>query len=253
MTDGKNILIVICFGNGTALSNHICDSIVDSICTDRGGKFSAGIVTSFLFPLGEEKEIAVEIGGRKINTAIDENAEKAESYVIEREFEIMKSLIDSPRWKEAWVRYYQQLYKTAYFYLRRPAFDIASAVRETDVQFASELLNWLQYFSYERGKSESDFEPTTKALQSRNNDCDSRCIMLAAILNQAAIPATVFVSREYSHMIAGVCLKDAGFKIQGDDKEFYLTAETTSRGLSLGKMAADMTDRSKWIDVQLPR
>ena len=253
MNGTKDILIVICFGEKTALSEAICDSIVDSISVDRGGKFCAGIVTSLLYPKGEEKEIALEIEGKKINTAIDENAEKAEQYVIDREFEIMKSFVSSPRWKEAWIRYYQQLYRVAYFYLQRSAFDIATALYENDTQFAKSILSWVQYFDYEHEETGSDYTGATRAIQTKKNDCDSRSVILAAILNQAAIPSTIFVSREYAHMIAGVNLKDAGFKMQGATSDFYLTAETTSRGLSLGKMLAETADRSKWIDVNLPR
>lgn len=253
--DGKNIIIVICFGDGSQLSKMMCDSIVDSVSVDRAGKFSPGIITALLYPQGEEKEIALEIGGKRILTAIDQNAENAEKYVISREFEIMKAFISSPKWKEAWIRYYNQIYRTAYFYLQRPAFDIATVIYQSDTQFSAAILNWLQYFDYERSENanDADFVPATTAIQTKHNDCDSRSIILAAILNQTAVPATVFVSRDYSHMIAGVNLKDAGFKIQGANKDFYLTAETTSKGLSLGRIPADIADRSKWIDIQIPR
>ncbi len=189
-----------------------------------------------------------------MHTSIDGNAENAEKAVIDREFEIMKLYLNSPKWKEAWIRYYQQIYRVSYYYLQRPAFDIATIFYENDTQFAKVLLKWLQYFSYERSNADdADFTPTTTAIQFQKNDCDSRSMIFAAILNQTAIPTTVFVSKEYSHMMAGVNLKDAGLKIQGSDRAWYLTAETTSKNLPLGMMMADMADRSKWIDCVLPK
>ena len=254
LTDAKNIIIAICFGANTPVSKAVCDSIIDSISVDRGTLFSVGIVTSFNYPAIERKDISLTIANKSISTSIDGNAEKAEKSVIDREFEIMKLYINSPKWKEAWIRYYQQLYRVSYYYLQRVSFDVATVLYENDTQFARTILQWLQYFSYERSNSDdADFTPTTTAIQYHKNDCDSRSITLAAILNQCAIPTTVFVSREYSHMMAGINLKDAGLKIQGSDRAWYLTAETTSKGLSLGMMAAEMADRSKWIDCALPR
>ena len=254
LNDARNIITVICFGANTKISQAVCDSIIDSIGVDRGTLFAPGIVSSFNYPALDRKDITVNIEGKAVHTSIDGNAENAEKAVIDREFEIMKLYLNSPKWKEAWIRYYQQIYRVSYYYLQRPAFDIATIFYENDTQFAKVLLKWLQYFSYERSNADdADFTPTTTAIQFQKNDCDSRSMIFAAILNQTAIPTTVFVSKEYSHMMAGVNLKDAGLKIQGSDRAWYLTAETTAKDLPLGMMMADMADRFKWIDCVLPK
>ena len=152
--------------------------------------------------------------------------------------------------------------------VKKVSFDIYTALRETsekkdpknpDAAFAQILLNWVQYFKYERKSStydKADIESIPAILEGGSSDCDGRSLLLMCILKNCSIDACMFLSAQYSHALLGVYFPDKlGQTIKVDDGangKDYLVGETTTKDLTFGLIAADMTDRKNWLPVELP-
>ncbi|MCR5606901.1 MAG: hypothetical protein K6F69_08820 [Treponema sp.] len=253
----KNILLVFCYAAEELNSKKeydldaITESIIDSIAIDNASYLSPGIITSYLFPNKGNKEINLEIEGKTIKTSIDENAKNAENHVIEREYKILEKYVQTAELKEAWQRYYNFIYRTDYAYFRNIAFSLEAELFTTEQEYAQKILYWVQTFKYERLKNIADFTALTEMLEGEGSDCDARSMLIAVILNHAFIPASLMVSSEYSHAMAVLNLPLEGFKFTVNGKN-YLPGETTDKGLTWGKIAADMTDINKWLIINLP-
>jgi hypothetical protein len=127
---------------------------------------------------------------------------------VDREFEVLRRQADSPRWQQAWTRFYRAIHRDSYSRLS----EVASALLRHWSQTASagdlpsQALGWVQSFAYERNFMGSDFvNPVSAALEGRG-DCDSRAMLWAIILEQAGIPAAIMVSAHYSHAMGLVDL-----------------------------------------------
>ena len=236
-------------------SANLILSTIDGLCIDYGSYFSPGLVTSYAFPAGSgEVPVQLDIGGHKIRTALAKNDEEAADYLIEREYEVLTLYAESPAWQEAWKRYYRMVFRDSCDRLRRPAFDIYNAlapacVDETDL--AQRLLDWTQYMSYEREKNNSDFASLPSMLLGGGSDCDSRSMMLAVLLRAMNMDSCLFVSATFSHALAGFVSSHPGHSFPAEGKN-YLMGETTSKGLTWGKVSAEMDDPRQWIAVTFP-
>ena len=238
-------------------------SLLDSIMIDRGSRREAGLITTFAFPKKGNKSIELEIEGEKIKTFMDEDDAEANQFVVDREFAVFKLFIDQQCWKEAWQRFYRLIAKDGIGRLKRPAFDISTALspacndadpENPSAAMAQKLLTWIQGFNYERPSAtpdKADFTNIPATFTGSGSDCDSRSMLLMLLLKNMNIDSCMFISVDYSHAMAGVCLEGKmGQSYTLDEKE-YLFGETTAKNVTLGMIAADMQDRTKWIPVEL--
>ncbi len=259
LPENKGTVAFLCHAPEETFSDceQIIVSVLDSICIDRGSNFEAGIFTQYAFPNESEKKITLDIAGKKINTSIDTVDILASDFVIQREYAILELYANSNLWKEAWQRYYRLIYRDSYKRLENVAFDIYSALspelkrkytENFDTVLVQTLLTWVQGFSYERIPLGTDFAPLPAIISGAGSDCDSRAMLLSVLLDQMNYDTMVFFSPEYSHSLFGINLDAPGARICVDDKS-YLVGETTA-SVSLGQVAQDHADPTKWIHVE---
>lgn len=231
------------------------ESCVDSLGIDRGSYYETGIITAAQFSGNAEiLPITLTIGETRIGTALRENDRAAASALIEREYAVLSMYKKSPRWKQAWQRYYRMIFKDSFHRLNRAAFDIYNALSPSvkdDTELAQKLLTWTQGFSYEREKNSSDFTSLPGMLLGEGSDCDARGMLLSVLLQNMCVDAILFVSADYGHAIAGLVSDHPGQKIQVGTKE-YLTGETTAQNVTWGMIAQSQQDFSKWIAIEPP-
>ncbi len=238
-------------------------SLLDSIMIDRGSRTGPGLITTFAFPQSQEKKITLNIAGKKIQTKIDKDAAEANQFVVDREFAVFSLFVNQDCWKEAWQRFYRMIAKDAMGRVKTAAFDISSALSELsqkndsenpDAALAQLLLTWVQGFNYERPSTtpdRADFTNIPDTLTGKGSDCDSRSMLLMVLYKNLGMDAVMFISVDYSHAMAGICLEGKQGQTFTLDSKDYLFGETTAKDITFGMLPADMQDRSKWIPVEL--
>lgn len=245
-------------------------SILDSVMIDAGSFREPGIITSTFFPRNKAKQITLEINGNKIQTQIDSDDAEANQFVIDREFAVFKFYAENnlPEVFDAWTRFYRLIARDTMERVKRPAFDIYSALWTSAEQSDSSnpscalsqfLLDWAQNLTYARKSSspdKADIESIPAILEGGTSDCDGRSLLLMCILKNCGIDSCFFVSAEYSHALLGVYFPDKqGQTIsvpEAKGTKEYLVGETTAKGVTLGMMPSEMQDRSKWLPIELP-
>ncbi len=236
-------------------------SCADSLNIDTGSYREAGPITSYAFPKTQKISHKISIHGIPITIQLDADDIEADRFVIEREFAVLSMYSESPLWKEAWQRYYRQIFRNSCNRLKNAAFQIQNALSRTmkadkpmnaaeaDRWIAEQLLSWTQEFTYQRDYTTSDFTPVTAALTGSGCDCDSRSMLITCLLMNMGIPSSIFVSREYSHAVVGVQVDGKGARLDTEDGS-YILGETTAK-VDLGLMAKNMSDSTKWLYVPL--
>ena len=234
-------------------------STVNSLCIDSEYLNSPGIVTSYAFPSEGRKTISLQIGGKQIKSSLDKVDEEAAKFVIDLEYAVLNLYANHKMWKEAWQRYYRMIYRDNAGRLQQTAADIykalypdlkKSAPQDADIKYAQALLSWVQGFGYERAKSksESDFTSLPAAISGKGSDCDSRSMLISALLNYTGIDTALLISREYSHAMVVTDIPAPGQTFSMEDGREYLMGETTAK-VTWGTIAADHADRKKWMVV----
>lgn len=234
-------------------------STVNSLCIDSEYLNSPGIITCYAFPPEGRKAISLQIGGKQIKSSLDKSDEEAAKFVIDLEYAVLNLYANHKMWKEAWQRYYRMIYRDNAGRLQQTAADIYNAIypelkkskpQDADIKYAQTLLSWVQTFGYERAKSknESDFTSLPAAISGKGSDCDSRSMLISALLNYTGIDTAILISREYSHAVAVTDIPAPGQTFTMENGREYLIGETTAR-VTWGMLAQDQADRTKWIVV----
>ena len=234
-------------------------STVNSLCIDDEYLNRPGIITSYAFPPEGRKALSLQIGGKEIKSSIDKADEEAAKFVIDLEYAVLNLYANHKMWKEAWQRYYRMIYRDNAGRLQQTAADIykalypelkKSAPQDADIKYAQALLSWVQGFGYERAKSknESDFTSLPAAISGKGSDCDSRSMLISALLNYTGIDTALLISREYSHAMVVTDIPAPGQSFTMEDGREYLMGETTAH-VTWGTIAADHADRTKWLPV----
>ena len=250
--------------------NQVLVSLLDSVLIDALSFREPGLITTAFYPRKKAKSIKLNIAGQTITTQIDSIDSEASQAVIDREFAVFAfyAANNLPEMYDAWVRFYRLLARDSMERVKKVSFDIYSALKQDsekkdssnpDAALAQTLLYWTQDFNYERKSSsydKADIESIPAILEGGSSDCDGRSLLLMCILKNCSIDSCMFISAQYSHALLGVYFPDKlGQTIKvddGKDGKNYLTGETTAKGLTLGKLPADMTDQKNWLSVELP-
>jgi hypothetical protein len=205
--------------------------------------------------------------GLQLEAFACENDSLGAQALVDREFEVLQRSADTPRWKEAWARFYRSIYRDSFSRLSGIAFALerhwapgpypaaAPAADGGDTgdsgqalpDVAGKALGWVQTFSYERDLPGSDFVNLVTAAVEGRGDCDSRAMLWAVIINQANIPAAIMVSSDYGHAMGLVDIPGPGARFDWAGKR-WLVAETTA-AVSLGRIAQDMSDPAYWLGI----
>jgi len=227
-------------------------SALDSICPTAEERLYPGPITEYSHPRGNQKRTPLAVDG--LGAMINENDAQAAQALIEREFNVLANYIDSPYWKEAWLRYYRFIYKDSF---DRIADAVSVIVRgwgglpSSDSAgkraFARKALSFVQGFKYERNLEGSDFVNMVTAVTQGRGDCDSRAMLWAVILSKADIRAAMMVSRKHSHAmgLADIGGQGARFEAYGTK---WLVAETTA-DVDIGLIAQNINDAESWLGI----
>ena len=224
-------------------------STINSLCIDSENLNTPGIITSYAFPQEGRKSLALKIDGKQINTSLDKSDEEA----------VLKLYGNHKMWKEAWQRYYRMIYRDNAGRLQQVASDIYNTLypelkhtkpQDADIKYAQALLSWVQTFGYERAgsKDESDFTSLPAAISGKGSDCDSRSMLISALLNYTGIDTALLISREYSHAMVVTDIPAPGQTFTMENGREYLFGETTAK-VTWGMIAQEHADRTKWIPV----
>lgn len=236
-------------------------SVLNSLATDTLSKQEAGIMTRFAYPPSGSKAVSLNIGGKKIDTAIDASDAEAADFVVGTEYAVLALYAESDLYQEAWKRYYRAIFRDSRGRLKGAAGDIYRAIRD-DARtggdeghgLSSILLSWAQNMPYARGKNSADFTSLPAAFAGEGCDCDTRSLLLCTLLDCMGIKCAIFVSPVYSHAIFGAAVpaakaeQSASLNVEGTQ---YLLGETTARGVPLGMVAAEHRDAKKWMGVEV--
>lgn len=253
----KGYVALIGFYPENERDSSICETLIisaiDSLATDYGANFEAGIFTSFAFPQEGEKEISVKIGDRTVTAFIDKSDEDANQYVIDREYTILTLENKYGLGQEACRRFYKIVYRDAYKRLKNFAFALQNELTfgENPIkdrrELAETLLKWVQTFEYKRDLSGSDVTSIPALLTGKGSDCDSRSLLLAILLRQMNYRSAFFVSSVYSHAVAGAELEGNGARMTIDGTS-YVVGETTAK-VNFGQIAQSMSNSSNWMGI----
>jgi hypothetical protein len=232
-----------------AVLKTLAVSALDSVAPAPSDERAPGPMTAFAFP--REAGRRVTLANTRATAVIDSIDADAAQALADREFEVLRYSSESPKWKEAWIRFYRIIYRDARDRLADAAFALERSWNmgeaAGDWETAAKALAWVQSFTYERNLMGSDFvNPVSAAVEGRG-DCDSRAVLWALILEHANIPAAIMVSREYNHAMGLADLEGPGARFELDNKK-WLVAETVSK-VSLGLIAAGSAESAKWIGV----
>jgi hypothetical protein len=264
-------------------------SVLDSIAAAEEDRLLPGPVTDFSYPAGEWKRRPLAGTGQE--AWFREGDAEAAQALVDREFAVLRRYVDSPLWQEAWKRFYRAIYrdsfdrlKDAAFILERtwavedpgkvtgtpaaenpavgtpitsnssgsnPAEDTLGRRSDEARAFAQKALDWVQSFAYERDLMGSDFVNLVSAVQDGRGDCDSRAMLWAVILEQAAIPSAIMVSREFGHAMGLADLEGEGARFlfrEGNQEYRWLVAETTAR-VGIGRIGENVSEITKWLGI----
>ncbi|QTQ13642.1 hypothetical protein HRQ91_03750 [Treponema parvum] len=258
---GNAVACLLCYAplQRNAQCSGLIISTIDSFVPSRAGFLNQGLIETFAFPYGKKKELTLNIGGKTIATRVDEQDAEAAKFVVEREYAVLTLYARHNLWKEAWQRYYRFVFRDSFSRLSAVSADIYKEIFSDAIKadinspervYAQTLLSWLQDFTYERNHKTSDFTDLISALSGAGSDCDSRSLLLCVLMKHIGVNSALFISREYSHAVAGLNITGDGAKIKVGQTDF-LIAETTAH-VDIGKIAKDMSDKNKWIAVEFP-
>ncbi|MCL2481238.1 MAG: hypothetical protein FWF38_05960 [Spirochaetaceae bacterium] len=246
------MLLVLSYNAAGKDMNLFHMSALDSITPTAEERRYPGPIMEYSYPRGEQKRVPLAIAGVSAN--IRENDAEAAQVLIEREFNVLKEYLNSPYWKEAWIRYYRFIYRDSFARVADAASIIvrswggppSSGVEEKKA-FAQRALSFVQDFDYERNLDGSDFVNMVTAITEGRGDCDSRAMLWAIILAKADIRAAMMVSHQYSHAmgLADIAGQGARFETHGTK---WLVAETTAK-VDIGLIAQDNSDVEFWIGI----
>lgn len=261
--DKSNYLLFLGYApsQNNSFSQSIIMSCLNSICLDWSEYYTPGPVTTFAYPLLEDKKITLNIDGKNITSYINEADEEAAQFLIEMEYTILrlqKYASDEER-IQAWKRYYSLIYRDNYGRIENVINDVLKAFypktcrpdKKDEIVFAQKILSWVQTFQYNRAatQAESDFTSLPAVLCGTGNDCDSRSMLVCAFMQKLKIDSVLLISPAFSHALAGIDIMAPGQMFMFDNTN-YLLGETTAK-ITWGTIVKDHADQSKWFAVHL--
>ena len=273
----RPILCVMSYGPEDKSLESLHLSALDSAAAGDEDRRTPGPVTEFAYPAGEWKRY--RLAGTTEEAWFREGGEKAAQALVDREFAVLRRYIDSPRWQEAWKRFYRAIFRDSFDRLKDAAFILerswnAQAFKEeaartkpgggrpgagTDAggrarkarAFAEKALAWVQNFRYERDLMGSDFVNLVSAAREGRGDCDSRAMLWAVLLEQAGIPSGIMVSREFGHAMGLADLEGEGARFpfkEGSAEYRWMVAETSAK-VSIGRIEQKVSEITKWLGI----
>jgi hypothetical protein len=256
-TSSPPLLLALAYGQkGKAELQPLYASALDSLAPSEEDRGAPGPLTEFSYPRKTRGKMPIAVLDCEA-WFFAEDAEASQA-VVDREFKVLSRAADKPGWEKAWGRFYRMIYRDAWDRLADAAFIVerrlnasfrARAAKRGSRELADAALHWVQGFRYERNFLGSDFVNPVSACIEGRGDCDARSLLWALVLSQADIPASMMVSKEYSHAMGLAELPGEGARFKMDGKD-WLVAETTAK-VSVGRIGESVSDSTGWIGVAL--
>jgi hypothetical protein len=282
---GTPLLLALAYGEAGKEELELLHlSALDSIAPSEGERRVPGPITEFTYPRG--KRISLPLAGLGVEAPVYENDDDGAQSLVDREFAVLQLSANSPRWKEAWTRFYRAIYRDSFGRLKEIAFALErhwnkadpdremtgmpvtgpakpvpvigvkeamdavdpAAFEQKRRELARKALEWVQSFSYERNLLGSDFVNLVSAAAGGRGDCDSRAMLWAIILGQANIPAAIMVSADYGHSMGLADIAGSGARFDWEGTR-WLVAETTAP-VSLGLIEQGVSDPAHWLGIR---
>jgi hypothetical protein len=233
-------------------------SVLDSFSIGERSALYPGPVAAYLFQETESErlESSISFMGESYQINYLSRDIDATAYLVEREAAILQTYTGSELAEEAWRRYYRMIYRDSYHRLDplhslfRDIFRKQKASKESlydDREIARLLLQWIQRMNYHRGGGVSDLDGPLLVAVEGEGDCDSRGILLAALLNEMEIASILMVSSQYGHSMVAVDIEGNGARFTYKSRP-YVVAETTEE-VELGMIDSSMADPQGWIGI----
>jgi hypothetical protein len=231
--------------------NSMLLSVLDSLVVSKETRYSPGPVTTFAWPKTTVRKQNVKIGERIIAVTLDDDDVNAAQSVIEREYTVLLLYQNAPiLYKNAWQRYYQQIFRDSGGRVRPAAEAILNALDADEEGALRTLLAWMQNQPYARSGFRSDFTSLPGLLVGDASDCDSRAMLVAAILHQMGSKTALFVSEEFAHAWLGIQTDLPGARKDIPQVGEYLLCETV-HPLNPGTVAKELYEGKDWFPVIL--
>lgn len=258
-------VVILTYADEKNLASSQCFffSILNSLKIDEEDSFKCGPIIDFTFPQKNKIPVSVKINQKEIKSSIYEEDVAASRFLIDTEYSVLKNYANDENWKEAWKRYYRALYRDTRGRIKNFTNDVYSVLykdlknqnsKNMRYDLNKMLLSWVQNLSYgrENNPNGADFSSIPQILTGSISDCDSRSLMLCAMLNQIGVESVLFVSNEYHHAVYGSYINPASASENANiiiEEKPFLLCETTKKGLNPGLIASDMNQTEKWIPV----
>jgi len=255
------LLAALAYGDASLQElNNFHLSALDSIAAAAGDMLLPGPISEYAYP--EQTTQEMKLTGLSVSARLSPDAALACKATIDREFAVLSSYGQDSLWKDAWIRFYQMIYRDSFDRLSNVAFAVERSISQyiddkplskaqRDRRFAEQALAWVQGFTYERDLLGSDFVDLISAATEGRGDCDSRAMLWAIILRHNNIPSAIMVSRDYSHAMGLVLVEGSGARFTtgtGEAEKKWVVAETTAQ-VPLGLIGRSVADPAKWIPV----
>lgn len=267
ITDGNYYIVCLCYANKDKADacNQFIISTLNSLCIDDNFFNTPGIIATYAYPKEGSKNLKLKIGSYTVNTSIDRCDAEAAQFIVDLEYGVLCLYANHPMMMDAWKRFYKMIYRDSCGRLSKVNEDIQKVVysgavkknpSKPDQEYAATLLSWVQNFEYRRDNEKntsSDFTALPAILEGKGNDCDSRSMLLCVLLNDIGVDSLLLFSPQFSHAMGAFNIDAPGQKydVQTEDQQIvsYIMGETTAK-VTLGTIAQDHADRSKWYFVQ---
>ena len=248
-TQQTPLLLALAYGpaqNAALAALHL--SALDSLAPEEADRLAPGPITEYAWP--REKRVSTPVFGLDIEALVFEGEEEAAQDLIDREFQVLCLYENSPAWQEAWIRYYRAIFRDSFDRLVNIAFQVErnfNVPSRENRDFAEQVLKWVQTFEYERVTTGSDFINLVSTATEGRGDCDNLSMLWAIIMIHADIPASMMVSRYYSHAMGLADLPGAGARFEVEGQRF-LVAETTA-DVSIGLIGETVSEVDYWLGI----
>lgn len=253
MQTGWLTLTAFCKETDAVRCEPMIISALDSVYTTDASYYVPGPITSCLYQRAHTKTVKNTINNVPVTFYIDEIDAEANKSVVDREFELLTCYLDSQYAVDAWKRYYENIFRDAWKRLESFSFEIKNILTSQHITEPLEIvqfvLDHVQTFEYVRDREGADFVDLVTASVENKGDCDTRGLLMDAVLAQLGFKTALLVSPVFSHAISGVDVIGKGARLTDEDTS-YLVAETTAH-VKAGQIAADIADEKQWFITPL--
>jgi hypothetical protein len=232
--------------------NSFIISTLDSLVVNQETRYNPGPITAFTWPKTTAVPQGIRIGARDIVVPLDAEDAEAAQNVVERLYATLLYYQSAPAlYQAAWQWYYAQIFRDSVGRLRPAAETILDALATDEEGTLRNLLVWVQDQPYARGLVRSDFVGLPAIIAGAPSDCDSRALLIAAIMHHRGSKTALFVNEKYGHAWFGIQSPLPGVQkeIKGV-RDRYLLCETVAR-VTPGMVPQDLYADPGWLPIIL--